>query len=153
VEDEQRHRREERALQAAEAILGGVEQAFDLGERAPDEPETTRRADELIRLLYHQMVYIPEPEVRRRIERCARALSYFVSITGLRQDLSFLWTVDTIRKAIHDNLGPWLRGEQLPEPSETFARLIEATDAADLGRYSAYIATRETTTASKLDTQ
>lgn len=120
IEDERRRaeigRRQDLDRYAREAcgkILDAVEERFSLDRSEMEEPEDYKKADELVRVLYHQAVYMPDKNVRRLIDESAVFFDYRAPLAESGIDLREI--VYAVRRMLHGVLGAWLREEDIPD--------------------------------------
>jgi hypothetical protein len=89
-----------------------------------EEEDDYDKADELVRLFYHQAVYIPEPTIRTLTEEAARFLDYRARLAEVGIDLREI--VYQVRRMLHELLGSWLRGEEVPALDPRYIKIRDA---------------------------
>jgi hypothetical protein len=126
IEDDRRRERDKKASTAVEEILQGIELRFSLRRPAMETEADYEKADELVRIMYHQVIYIPDPEVRALIEEAAKFLDYRARL--LQVDIDLREIVYQVRLMLHEVLGSWQRNEKLPELKIRYLKIREEFD-------------------------
>jgi hypothetical protein len=140
-EDDERRVKEARAHRAAEEILAIFAARFSLIEDSADTERDREDADIFVRTLYQNAAFIPDPEIRDRVNNAASILDYSKHIEAKTGD-GLRWIVYRVRILMHETLGSWLTGADIPPVSDAIVRLTHALEEVKSERREAFLGRR-----------
>ena len=120
---ERRRELDRHAREACGKILEAIAERFALDRPKMEDPEDYKKAEEMVRVLYLQAVYMPDENVRDLIEESAGFFDYRAGLAKYGVDLRHI--VYQVRKMLHGVLGAWLREEDHPDLDSSYLGIRE----------------------------